>query len=434
MFYKKNNPYKKISKKHNLVFTLICMAFLLFFILTCIPAVTRTIIYYPQDEIEKTNRKKINMPLEQAHFIPEIGDFIIMDIKAENIGNVKYPSGSIAVNWKHAADKTSDVTDTAEIKEQQTFKIVIDGLKHSYYIPIGENPAWAQNSGPSSFIDGDSNNNNNVVSDNFVSSVSIESPEIEGIEIKISDVRLVKRLIFPLDSYINYRAKKLMNIEQTNRFATPAYIFLTFSLILFFIYILLYRRVLLKEQSSISLKNETFKDAFANILKDEKQKIPPAKILIFISTAILLAFSFYFIALNSFTIKSYVDSYGQYILQAKFDKTYEGFYNFKRFISWIGQKVPEGENIIVLLRGEPVYIMSEMAYNLYPRDIKYIDASKKNDRQILSQIKEINRTGKNNKLNYKYIVILSAGDIPQSEDLELIDKYRENGGFLYKLK
>ena len=232
-------------------------------------------------------------------------------------------------------------------------------------------------------------------------------------------------MILPLDSYINYRAKKLVNIEQINRFATPAFMFLAFSLILFFIYILLYRRAALKEQSSVSGKNEIhkYRDAFA-----------PAKILIFISTAILLAFSFYFIALNSFTVKSYVDSYRQYILKGELDKTYEGFYNFRRFISWIGQKVPEGENIIVLLRGEPVYIISEIAYNLYPKDIKYVDVSTKNDRQILSEIKEINQAGKNNNLSYKYVVIISKKDIPQSADLELIDKYKENGGFLYKLK
>jgi hypothetical protein len=75
-----------------------------------------------------------------------------------------------------------------------------------------------------------------------------------------------------------------------------------------------------------------------------------------------------------------------------------------------------------------------MAYNLYPKDIKYIDVSKKNDQQILDEIKEINQTGKNSKFNYKYIVILSNEDLPQTAGLELIDKYRENGGFLYRLK
>jgi hypothetical protein len=399
LFYKKYNHCKKISKKHNLVFTLICLAFLLFFILTCIPTVTRTIIHYQQD-----------IPLEQPRFIPEIGDFIIIDIKAENTGNVKYPSSSITVKWEHVSDKANDDTGIEEAKKQQTCRIVIDGIKHSYYIPIGENSAWTQSSGPGGTADSDSLDNN-IVSDNFVSSISIEPPEIEGIKIKISEVRLVRRLILPLDSYINYWAKKLMNIEQINRFLTPAYIFLTFSLILFLIYILLYRAA-----------------------AKERQIITPAKILIFISTVILLVFSFYFIALNSFTVKSYVDSYRQYILKGELDKTYEGFYNFKRFISWIGQKVPEGENIIVLLRGEPVYIMSEMAYNLYPKDIKYIDVSNKNDQQILSEIRKINQAGKNNKFNYKYIVIISKEDIPQIEDLELIDKYKENGGFLYKLR
>jgi len=428
LFYKKYNLCKKINKKYNLVFTLICLAFLLFFILTCIPAVIRTIIHYQQDEIEKTNEKNLNIPLEQVRFIPEIGDFIIIDIKAENIANVKYPSSSIAVKWEHAIDKASNETGIAEIKKQQTCRIVIDGIKHSYYIPIGENLAWTQSSGHGGITDSDNLNNNivnSIVSDNVISSISIEPPEIEGIEIKISGVRLVRRLILPLDSYVNYWAKKLMNIEQINRFMTPAYIFLVFSLILFLIYILLYRGAAAKERNSISGKNETskYRDAFV-----------PTKILIFISTAILLAFSFYFIALNSFTIKSYVNSYRQYILKGEVDKTYEGFYNFRRFISWIGQKVPEGENIIVLLRGEPVYIISEIAYNLYPKDIKYVDVSTKNDQQILSEIKEINQAGKNNNLSYKYIVIISKEDIPQIADLELIDKYKENGGFLYRLR
>jgi len=428
MFYKKNNPYKKMCRKQDIIFTLTYTAFLLFFILTCTPAVTRVIIYYPQTEIEKSDEIILNIPLERSRLIPEIGDFILMDIKAENIGNVKYPSSSVMVRWEHVSDKTIGDTGMAEINNQQTFPVVIDGIKHSYYIPTGENPAWTQDSESDGITDSDKNSD--VSNDNAISSISVELPEIEGIEIKISGLKLIRRLFLPLDSFINYQAKKLMSIEQINRFITPAYIFLTFCLILFLIHILFYREKL----SNISVKNETSKNTFTNTLNDKKQKILPIKILVVISTAILLIFSLYFIALNSFTIKSYVDSYRQYILKGEFGKTYEGFYNFKRFISWIGQKVPEGENIIVLLRDEPVYIMSEMAYNLYPKDIKYIDVSKKDDKQILNEIKEVNQTGKNTNLNYRYIVIISREDVFQSKDLELIDKYRENGGFLYKLK
>lgn len=435
MFYKKNNLYKKISNKHNLVFILICLAFLLFFILTCIPAVTRTIIYYPLDETKRTNEKNLNISLEQLHTVPEIGDFIIIDVKAENIGDVKYPSSSITVTWDHIGDKANDDAAITEIRQQQTCRIVIDGIKHSYYIPIGENPAWAQIDEPGSITSkGSPENNNNpdngTVSDNIVSSISIESPEIEGIKTKISGVRLTRRLVLPLDSYINYQAKKLLDIELINRFATPAYILLAFSLILFFIYTLLYR----KKKNSINTKNKTSENTSTDIPGSKEQKIPPVKILIFISTAILLAFSFYFITLNSFTIKSYIDSYRQYIIKGELDETYEGFYNFRRFVSWIEQKVPDRENIIVLLRGEPVYMMSEMAYGLYPKDIKYINVSEKNDQQISSEIKEINQAGKNNNLDYRYIVIISKEDILQSEDMELIYKYRENGGYLYKLR
>jgi hypothetical protein len=443
LIYKKYNFFKKINNKYDLVFVLICLVLLLFFIFTCLPAVTRTVVYYPLDEIKKTNEKNLNISLEQVHLVPEIGDFIFIDVVAENIGNVKYPSSGIIVTWDHTGDKTNDDATLTEIR-QQTCRIVIDGIKHSCYIPIGENSAWAQISEPGSntgndSLDNNSNSGNNnigndTVSDNTISSISIESPEIEGIKIKISGVRLTRRLILPLDSYINYQAKKLLNIDQINRFTTPSYIFLIFSLVLFVVYVLLCRI----KRISISRKNKTFENTFTDISGTEyvnkEQKMPSVKILIFISTAILLAFSFYFIVLNSFTIKSYIDSYKQYILKGELDKTYEGFYNFRRFVSWIDQEVPDGENIIVLLRGEPVYIMSEMAYGLYPKDVKYINVSKKNDQRILSEIKEINRTGKNNNQSYRYIVIISKEDIFQSADLELIYKYRENGGFLYKLR
>ena len=74
--------------------------------------------------------------------------------------------------------------------------------------------------------------------------------------------------------------------------------------------------------------------------------------------------------------------------------------------------------------------MSEMSYNLYPRDIKFINISNKENGQILDEIININSKDSN---NYKYIIALSEEDSTSLKDLNLIFKYRENSGFIYKI-
>ncbi|MBC8390174.1 MAG: hypothetical protein H8E13_19275, partial [Actinobacteria bacterium] len=145
---------------------------------------------------------------------------------------------------------------------------------------------------------------------------------------------------------------------------------------------------------------------------------------------ILVLFSFYFLSLQAFTVKSYWDSYRKYIISGDLKNTYLGFYDFEKFISWVDEKIPKDENLIVLVRGEPVYIMSEMSYNLYPRDIKFINISNKENGQILDEIININSKNSN---NYKYIISLSEDDSISLKDLDLIFKYRENSGFIYKI-
>ena len=92
--------------------------------------------------------------------------------------------------------------------------------------------------------------------------------------------------------------------------------------------------------------------------------------------------------------------------------------------------IPEGQNLILLVRGEPVYIMSEVAYNLYPRDIKFINISGMQEDKIVEEISIINDE---NNMGYSNIVVLSEKDKLSSYKLTLTDSYRDTGGFIYSL-
>ncbi|MDZ7836925.1 MAG: hypothetical protein U5N58_02685 [Actinomycetota bacterium] len=133
-----------------------------------------------------------------------------------------------------------------------------------------------------------------------------------------------------------------------------------------------------------------------------------------LSLAILVLFSLNFLTAQIYTARSYWLSYKSNIQQKDLSSTYQGFYDFEKFISWVGQSLPQDQNLSVLVKGQPVYIMSEMAYNLYPRDIRFIDISEKNNSQILEEIDTVSRDG------YNHIVILSEQDLPQSSRLSLV--------------
>jgi hypothetical protein len=376
------------------IFIIICIIFFIFFILTCTPAVSQTILKYPSYNLNtnttgykisksnNVNNGDLNFKLASL-IIPEIGDYFLIGLKAKNTGGVEYPYSSVFIN-------------------EQNFNILIDGFEHSYFVPVGENESWTMlDKIRKGLLD---------KSNSYITMISIKVPGIEGINIQIQVIELKKRTILPIDSYLNYFFKKIFNLQHINRFLTPAYIFILLIILSFIVHRLIFYK------------------------KKYKQPVPSAPYLkiIFISfLGILIIFSFYFISLSFFTVKSYWDSYKKYIVSGELDKTYLGFYNFEKFIYWTDTKIPKGENTVVLLRGDPVYIMSELAYNLYPRDIKYINISQKNADKILEEIEKINYEYSN---KYKYIIILSEKDIPASNQLEFIDKYRENGGFIYKLR
>jgi hypothetical protein len=147
--------------------------------------------------------------------------------------------------------------------------------------------------------------------------------------------------------------------------------------------------------------------------------------------SILLLFSVNFVYTEIITVKSYWGSYKKHIMAGSLDETYFGFYDFEKFIIWADDTIPEGMDIIVFLRGEPVYIMSEMAYNLYPRDIKFINISGRTFEEINSEIESINKSYKD---IYEYLIVLSEDDASSAFRFELLARYRTTGGFIYKIK
>jgi hypothetical protein len=189
-------------------------------------------------------------------------------------------------------------------------------------------------------------------------------------------------------------------------------------------------------------------------LKLVSKKVLTGKVAFSFAAIILVIFSFYYIKNEIFTIKSYFDSHKQKILQADFENTYLGFYDFEKFISWLDENTDENENMIVLVKGEQIYIMSEMTYNLYPKDLKFVDIG--NNKNFNDIVKEINDIITDSPLRYNYVLSLSKDDfidagytdsdstkdnIEKTEDSKksiqkkfvLEKKYKEVGGYLYRI-
>ena len=64
---------------------------------------------------------------------------------------------------------------------------------------------------------------------------------------------------------------------------------------------------------------------------------------------ILILFSFHFLSVEYFTVKSYWNLYKSHIEKKDFSSTYLGFYSFEKFILWLDKKIPDNNNLIVLI-------------------------------------------------------------------------------------
>jgi hypothetical protein len=311
-----------------------------------------------------------------------MGEFLRVRIAATNTVSENYPYVTGAVKWESDAEKESP---PSELR----FKIYIDGTTHNYYIPLGADTGWDQLR---------------------PESIMLDLPRLDGIDMQFSQALFKKRIFFPLDIYL---ARKLLNLSPAsagdlNNLLIPAYILIFIFLILSVIYILFFRA-----------------PAKKNAAKAAKKAV-----FIFI-LSILLFFSATYIYAEVLAVKSYWQAYRDEIISGDLESTYHGFYGFEKFISWAGGIVPEDKNMLVFVRGEPVYIMSEMAYNLYPRDIKFIDLSGRDYEEINAEIKEIKQSYYN---SYDYLVVLSEDDSYFAAEFELVAKYRTTGGFIYNTR
>jgi len=222
--------------------------------------------------------------------------------------------------------------------------------------------------------------------------------------------------------------KDYFKLSQINRYLTPVYLFI---LLILFLYMVLWLLIYPGKLKTIE-KYRYFRRRLLNPV-----------IMVLLATVLFSVF--YFMAANTFyTVKSYWDSYKKYIKAQNLDEAYYGFYDFEKFIFWADSKIEPGENLVVLLRGEPVYIMAELAYNLYPRDIKFLDIGGKESQDIYSNIIGMSRLAEEDEAcetdkpgkrsNYRYILALTDTGIIDLEKFELLYKYRDTGGFIYRIK
>jgi len=312
-----------------------------------------------------------------------MGHCLIIAITASNTDSVDYPSGTAAIKWTHTSDEAADTY-------QQRFKLYIDGASHNYYVPLGANKGWVPSTG----------------FDNMV----LELPPVEGTDIGISSVVLRKRIFFPLDIYLGRKLQGTALTGSINNFLIPAYILLFLFLILCLMYYLLFR-------------------------SSPGKKINPGLIVkkavfIFI-LSVLMFFSATYVYDGVFTIKSFWKAYGDNVMSGELEDTYQGFYDFEKFIIWADNVIPQGKDIIVFVRGEPVYIMSEMAYNLYPRDIKFKNISGRTFDEINADIESMNEASED---GYEYLIALSEDDAYFASRFELLARYRTTGGFVYEIE
>lgn len=353
--------------------------FIAAFILFCTPLLSTGADILPES---KSGSCALEVPGSPG---PSIGHYLIATITASNPGSVDYPSCTAAIKWSHPSDETANIY-------QQRFKLYIDGARHRYYVPLGANMDWSPASGFNNMI--------------------LELPRIEGTDIRMSSVELRKRVFFPLDIYLERMlpGSTGTGFININKFLIPAYILLFLFLMLCLIYYLLFR-------------------PFPNKKVSHGMAIRKAVFVFILS--ILMFFSATYIYVEAAAVKSHWKAYGDNIISGRLEDTYLGFYDFEKFIMWADGIIPEGRDVIVFVRGEPVYIMSEMAYNLYPRDIKFINISSRTFDEINAEIENINEASED---AYEYLIALSEDDSHSVSRFELLARYRTTGGFVYEIE
>lgn len=299
------------------------------------------------------------------------GDFLLVRVKAQNPDSADYPHASILV-------RSAGPGDTAR---QYRIRINIDGYDHLYYVPLALGGA-----------DGD---------------IILDLPDPEGIDISIGSLALKKRIFFPMDIFLEEKLAGDYHIFRSiDHFLIPVYAFLALSIITAAAYCILFVR------------------------PEKKRCCRKAVFIVLLS--IMLLFTALSVRNEFFAIKSYWRSYGDDLLSGNIEDTYTGIYDFERFIAWADDVLPEDRGVIVFVKGEPVYIMSEMAFNMYPRDLKFLDISGKDREDIKKDLDDL--AGARNQ-RYSYLIVLSGDDSGLVDPgFSIIARYNTGAGFIYALE
>ena len=269
---------KTIFPKRRLsIFIVACLLLIILFILFSTPFLNRTLVSYDWS-LKSDKIFDLEDPITSG-----IQDYFVINIAATNTESVQYPSISAEINWKSAS------IESFKAVQGQKFKIFVDGISHNYYIPLGENKYWttAQSGSDAPPI---------------VNAILLELPQIEGIDFSVYEVELKRRIFFPLDVYLNLQIKEVLEIQPSfliNRFLMPAYIMLILTIIMAGLFQLIF-------------KNYLGPGSTSKVQRD-RNTATPAKLIIIASVSILFFFSFYFLSIQVFTIKSYWNSYKKYI-------------------------------------------------------------------------------------------------------------------------
>jgi len=358
------------------LFALICFAILASFILFSTDLFSRT----EDITIEEDSSGNMLLTFDTE---PSLGHYLKVRIKAVNSGRANFPGGTATASW------TSGSGDDT-VYGRQNFKIVIDGSPHSYYIQLGSARDWYTMPAAGSIL--------------------IEPPVFNGIDAEVLDVSLKERIFFPVDIYLSTILKEhiIPEYRPINRFLIPVYLLLFSVTVLAGIYYLIFGR-----HPDTGLK--------------EKKK---AKGAVFLSIlCILIFFSATYIYNEVLAVRSYWDAYGDDIASGNIADTYQGIYDFEEFIKWADTVIPDEHSVIVFVNGDPVYIKSEFAYNMYPRDVRFIDIRGKTKDQVTSEIDELYYAYK----GIDYLIVLSENDQWLAYGYSQVTYYRSNGGFIYDL-
>jgi len=382
-----NKKYKhsKDGAKNTLAREMAVMAVIIFIavlnVLFFFPSASKSIFLVSKDAGLKGLEKYGNSfeVFPQSPISCQTGDYLVFTIKAVNDASVDFPKGSVSLFWRFKGDYNYHEVNV------EKFEIYIDSLPHEYHVRVGENSRWTIDEKITSFL--------------------VRLPNVKGVSIEVEKIEFKKRLILPVDSYLNRffktRFADIYRVYDIDRFLMPAYLGLVSSALMIFSFKLL------------------------------SSKVNMLKALFFIFLSVMLIFSFYFMKNSFFTVKSYFSSYKSQIKSADLKNTYKGFYDFEKFIDWLDIKIPEDENIILLVRGDQVYIMSEMAYNLYPRDVKFINISLKNNLEVAAEIEKILIE---KGASYSNIVALSKEDFEPEGFASLAHSYKPDAGLIFQFK